>query len=455
MKIRTQLIVTYIVIALLPVLLVSWTAYSKARSALVKEQQNSLESTTELKIDSIQSYFSFFSKEITITKERFTIRQYFPILVGSENKINTSEQKRVAEVIDMEAKSILSTIKEIKDLFLIDSNGKIVYSSKKETEQKNIRVVFPVRGLDAFLKGKEGVFLSDILYDKNLNERNFLESAPIYDLSGNFAGVLIFQIDAESLFSVVQETIGMGNTGETLIARQVSEDPLIPNNEKTYDPQGKMIMFLNPLRFDQNASFNRFIRIGDKTGLPIQNAIQKKDGGGINIDYRGKEVLSVWKYLPEYHWSLVTKIDMSEVLSPVYEWLKTAVMVFFAIILFIILFSILLAHILLSPIKEIMSVVKEFREGNKAIRLSRKIISSKNEIGEFGRILESYADEVLCSEENTKKQIEEKTQKLAKQEEEMKTKLENVERANKLMVGRELEMVKLKKEIAEYKNSKQ
>ncbi|MCX6739535.1 MAG: cache domain-containing protein [Candidatus Parcubacteria bacterium] len=319
--------------------------------------------------------------------------------------------------------------------------------------QKKINEVFPIRGLETFQRGKEGVSLSDILYNKENDQRNFLQSAPVYDLSGNFAGVIIFQINAESFFSLVQDATGMGDTGETLIAIRVSDDPKIPNNEKEYDQKGKMVMFLNPLRFDPQASFNRLIVLGDTSGIPVQNAVSGKSGSGMSIDYRGEKVLSVWKYLPEYHWGFVTKIDMSEVLSPVYGWLRTVSFLSFALILFIILFSYLFATFLLSPIKEIMYTVKEFRGGNKGTRLSRKIISSKNEIGEFGKILEEFADDLLATEKNTRKEVEEKTEKLAKQELELQTKLENVERANKLMVGRELEMVKLKKEIAELKDT--
>ncbi|MCX6739534.1 MAG: hypothetical protein NT098_05840 [Candidatus Parcubacteria bacterium] len=132
MKIRTQLIATYIAIATLPVVVISWTSYTKAHDSLIAVQQNSLESISLLKINSINDYFSFFSKEITITKERFTVRQNFPILAHLTPGINDSEQKKAREAIDLNVKSILSTIKEMDDLFFLDPFGTIIYSSKKD-----------------------------------------------------------------------------------------------------------------------------------------------------------------------------------------------------------------------------------------------------------------------------------------------------------------------------------
>lgn len=47
-------------------------------------------------------------------------------------------------------------------------------------------------------------------------------------------------------------------------------------------------------------------------------AISGQRDFGISYDYRNKEVLAAWDYLPEFNWGIVVKIDTSESLAQVY-----------------------------------------------------------------------------------------------------------------------------------------
>jgi PAS domain-containing protein len=72
-----------------------------------------------------------------------------------------------------------------------------------------------------------------------------------------------------------------------------------------------------PLRHDPEAAYKRKIPFGSKKRLPILEAVNGNKGMGLAVDYRGKEVLAVWRYLPNIRWGVVVKIDANEAFAPV------------------------------------------------------------------------------------------------------------------------------------------
>ena len=97
------------------------------------------------------------------------------------------------------------------------------------------------RGL-AFEEGKKGLYLTDVFIDKIRHEGfEMIISAPLHDFNGKFIGVVAFEIDMEPIYAFVQDTTGLGETGETLLGKKT----------------GNHALFLNPLRHDKNAALKR------------------------------------------------------------------------------------------------------------------------------------------------------------------------------------------------------
>lgn len=101
----------------------------------------------------------------------------------------------------------------------------------------------------------------------------------------------------------------------------------------------------------------------------------------------------------------------------------------FSVILSILL-GLLLSNRLVKSISFLTSILKnDANSGN--------FIMSNDEVGEFTSTLKTTLDQINSNQKNTEEKISDKTKML--------------EKMNKLMIGRELEMVKLKKEISELK----
>ncbi|MEI7718876.1 MAG: HAMP domain-containing protein [archaeon] len=88
------------------------------------------------------------------------------------------------------------------------------------------------------------------------------------------------------------------------------------------------------------------------------------------------------------------------------------------------------------------------------IKFNEKDIKAKDEIGILAKSFNNMALNLKDLYENLEKKVKERTEKLEESENILKKTLDDSERVNKLMVGRELEMIKLKKEMAELKEKK-
>lgn len=104
------------------------------------------------------------------------------------------------------------------------------------------------------------------------------------------------------------------------------------------------------------------------------------------------------------------------------------------------------------PIDIFKKVVREITEGNLDARVN--VGNKKDEVAEFATDFNKMAEELKDSIQNIEKTVEERTKKLEQSETTLKKTLDDSERLNKLMIGRELTMVDLKKEIAELKSKK-
>ena len=107
--------------------------------------------------------------------------------------------------------------------------------------------------------------------------------------------------------------------------------------------------------------------------------------------------------------------------------------------------------IIIRPLKEL----KVFSEKISSGDFSEKIeIKTDDELSDLAKSFNNMAEKLGDLYNNLENKVKERTEALEKSEVESKKTLVESERANKLMVGRELEMVKLKKEIDELKAKK-
>lgn len=379
MTIRTKLVLAFLVFASVPMITMGFINFANAKSSLREARIAGLESTADLKAANIDKFLLGLERELRFSQNYFNVRTNLPILtrlIGSEGD---PASLAAHEMLDGQL-TTFRVVNQYLDLVLFSPQGQLVYDNNKEHEHAAISL--PKSPADkAFREGSSDVYLGDVFEVESASGQFAMwAAAPVRNFDGGFVGVVGFKADMGPVFNLIEDTTGLGETGETLIAR-LSEGPA-----------GKEVaLFLNPLRHDPNAALSRFAVLGNAEAVPIQEALLGRSGSGESVDYRGENVVAVWRPIPSTGWGMVAKIDSSEAFAPISRLRDLSIIVGGSVLLLSALVSAVLAKTVVRPLKVLEEGTRLIGVGNLAHRVGTQ---AKDEIGELSRAFDQMTSDL-------------------------------------------------------------
>lgn len=191
-------------------------------------------------------------------------------------------------------------------------------------------------------------------------------AGPVFK-EGVAVGMVLLEFGNDQVFSVFADNAGLGDTGETLVAMR----------------QGEEMVYVAPSRFDTSLAFKKRVKFGDKVAIAMQKAVQGERGYGVTNDYRAKDVVATWSYLPSFRWGMVVKQDSDEAFELIYQQrLATATMIL-AMGLVVTAVAVVVARGVSRPIREAAEVANAVAAGD----LSRQVTAQAP--GEAGVLLDA------------------------------------------------------------------
>jgi PAS domain S-box-containing protein len=179
-----------------------------------------------------------------------------------------------------------------RDALLVDAGGQVRLSNsgRHYTLHKDA-----LEALAAALRARQPV-LSDLHVGPGDLPPHMDIVAPLSTANG---GAVILQIAAsEFLFPLIQSWPVPSRSAESLLVRR----------------DGDAVLFLNELRHKQDTALKFRISL-TQADVPAVMAVLGTEGVVKGRDYRGVEVLSVTKHIPDSSWFLVAKVDAAEVFA--------------------------------------------------------------------------------------------------------------------------------------------
>jgi signal transduction histidine kinase len=218
--------------------------------------------------------------------------------------ISRSESFRVLDPRRMQRKLEESQRinKNFDSLSYIDKDGNFRFS----TLSGGIR--FPSAAgqpyYQAALAGKE--YISEVVVGRNSGLPIINFSAPVYDYAGNFQGLILGSVRLTLLESLLHNT-WIGETGEVFIV----------------DKNG--VMLTEPRRFDA-LSARGLVRDTARMNVKIsedaaRNIHLGQTGTATWTDYLGERVIGAYQATPDRSWTVIGKINETEVFAPMYRQL--------------------------------------------------------------------------------------------------------------------------------------
>ena len=196
--------------------------------------------------------------------------------------------------------SNIAKVRDYYDIFLVDTDGNIVYTVFKEDD-------FATNLLTGKYKDSElGQVFADVIADPRSNEihaRDFVRYAPSHgkpaaflgtavNYEGGFVGAIIVQLKPEPFNRIMRPTRSLGDSGETYI---VGHNKLMRTRS----------------RFSEEDTILKTKVDTDS----VNAALEGRNGIGIIEDYRGVPVLSAYAPIQgqKTTWAVLAEMDMDEI----------------------------------------------------------------------------------------------------------------------------------------------
>jgi len=392
MTLRKKLILIISAVAICPMIFVGILGYFSAKTALEDLRMEELKSITDLKVQKIEDFFSDQKNHARIAQRRPTIKKYTAILSDLDVDFSSPVYVTIRDELDRALK-MYPSVYDYTNVMLANPHGGIVYALNRFSKLEDMDRFLPDFWQEAFNKGKTGIFLSNVFRSRSqAGQFSVYITGPVYNFDGKFVGVIALEIDMASIFMLVKDSTGMGETGETFIARKDGETALI----------------LSPLRYDEKAALQRKVVFGQSQAIPLQEALKGNAGKGISLDYRGKKVIAVWQPMPVLDWGIVAKIDASEAFEPATTLRNFVLILVIAVITLSILLAFLVAKSISDPIQVLHKGAEEIGSGNLNFRIRTH---EKDEIGQLGRAFDLMAEKlkiITASRDELDREVDER-----------------------------------------------
>lgn len=366
MSIRLKLVILFIAVALIPLFFITNLIFLNYKTSLKKTQISALEAITVLKTNQTEDFFEHIEKSMVIAQQYWNIRENMPIVEKFIDQRSSQEYIFAKKTLDSQL-TTLQKVLQLFDVMLIDTDGIVVYCSNPKHEQKELGKRVLELQKENFAYSKNALYFST-LFNNPLenNAPGMFITAPAYDNKNNVIGGIVFSIDMQPFYKLIENATGLGKTGETIIAKKV----------------GNEAVYLNPLKHDPKAALKRKVTLGDKNGYPAQQAVQGKKGTGIELDYRGEKTLASWQYLPDLGWGIITKIDEKEAFGPINVLSRMTLITAILISIVVIIISLVIAKSISDPIQALNKATESIGKGDFEYKI---VTTKKDEIGQLSR----------------------------------------------------------------------
>jgi signal transduction histidine kinase len=408
-RITSKFVLWFLFVALVPLVIATYISYDRSRKALEEEVAKSLLAVADNKANQIEVYLKDKEKNVSalahMSETVTAIEGYIEASLNPDGRFSEAYRS-----IDDEYGPFLTYYQNTfgyENLFFINPNGQIVFSIKPKKDMRSLYEIalYENSGLaKVFIRAKDSLMteISHFEYSAEWKKPVAYVAAPV-SKGAELIGVVALEVGNDSIVERVNDYSGLGRTGETVAATLIDNKAVV----------------ITPLRFNPHAEFTRKVTIGSNEDIDMQRAVQGKEGLGLSVDYRGKPVMSAWKYLPLFKLGLVVKMDTEEIFSSANRLRDTLMKISLALLALVVIMAVAIARTVSSPIKGLTRVSAVITSGDLSARAETR---AGDEIGDLARSFNQMTDslvEAKAKVEEKKEEVEEQKKLLEKANKEL------------------------------------
>jgi PAS domain S-box-containing protein len=408
-SLSSTLIRWFMLLALLPMLLVSWISYQQAHSRLVLNVHEKLEQSAATNVAFINNWFSHRLIGLKAqAKDQKNIDLLMTLKSGLTHSglkpatyIKSPDWAKNVERAHVNLAAALGIYDYMHDLFLIDIEGNILYSISEESDLGSnlftgtlADTLFAKSALYSLKTGNAS--FSDIeRYAPSSNRLTGFMTIPLLDDKGIKVGIFAIQMRLDSIFQKIHDFDPISHTSDSLKHYLIGTDNLLRSSiNSLYDD-----VLIRSIDTEQSHLWQ-----SNRTAMkPPTNESQP------SFDYRGpniKMVIGLHRTLEipgENSWALISEIDRDEALIEA-NWLGTVTLSLVLLTSFIAAaLAVYLARRITRPIIRLAEASMLVAEGKMDLQVE---LDLNNEIGQLAEsfnhmiVMRKGHDQLLKKREN-------------------------------------------------------
>ncbi|MBD2526037.1 diguanylate cyclase [Nostoc sp. FACHB-133] len=404
--IRTKLITSFLIVALIPLLLLSFINKQTTEKALTDNAKQALSAAANETANRIDAFIDENLNAVRVEAILPGLARYLSLT--PKQRDHSPEMKLATEtLIRLSRKDMLN----ILSYSLLDLNGKNVldtYITPNIGKDESVEDYFkkPLQtGLSFVSSMKRSPTIPDLI--------TLFFSSPVRNAKGDILGVLRVSYNA----TVVQQLV----TRETERAGAKSFAILLDeNNIYLAHSTASELLFKSivPLPADVVTQLQQERRLPNypvkelaTNESKLKQALDNKQSDLItSLSATGNQVnliaIACLKYKP---WSVLFAQPLAVALAPVEKQIRDAMFLFAIIASVVTIIAFAIGQVLTKPIISLTNIVFQFTAGNLDIRAK---ISSKDEIGQLAKSFNNMALQLQTSFETLEQRIQERTAEL-------------------------------------------
>jgi sigma-B regulation protein RsbU (phosphoserine phosphatase) len=381
-RLSVQLILWFTAIALVPLSIVTISAYLASKSALQDQVTTGLYAIARRQADQLATYVREREQNVaTLSRAPGTIDALDDL---GRAFAEGARPDQAPDMLGRQYRPFLSYYQAAfgyDDLALVLPDGRVVFSA-----QGRVPAGASLRA-DPHRRTALGLTFDRIRTLLDIDISDFAPSgegdvaaylgAPVLGRN-RFLGVVVVRLNTDEIRKILSDHTGLGETGETLLNRRIDDNAVI----------------MVPLRRGPDAPFTRRVPLGSSFGLPEQRSVQGSRGEGDAIDYQNRPVLAVWRYVPALGAGLVVKIDTDEAYAPIRHLTLLAIVLAGTTVALVVVAARSLAGSIARPVVALTDATSRIAEGD----LTRRVeVAATNEIGQLARSFNRMTERLATS----------------------------------------------------------
>lgn len=302
--------------------------------------------------------------------------QWAILTTGSLEALLTSQQQKDKQAEDFFKK--YATAYGYRDLFLIAPTGHLFYTVAHDADYNTnlVNGKYSNSHLGKLFRevqtSKQLGFADFEPYAPSNNEPAAFLARPIVDKNGQVALVVALQLSLKRINVIMQETTGLGTTGETYL---VGPNKLMRSDSRLNTTTHTVLAsYANP-------------NTGSVDTEASRESLAGKSDQKVIKDYRNQEVLSAYEPVKIFDktWAVIAEIDTAEAFAPITQFQRQMVILAIIVTIAIILLGFFIARLLASPILRIANTITQIAD-NRDLTLTVPV-ESRDETGTMATAL--------------------------------------------------------------------